>query len=56
MIEQEEAYNVSGNKGIQLVFTNGRKLLIGTKRPEEVKEILEKLGLFDFIASKIVRK
>jgi hypothetical protein len=39
-----KAYNVSGNKGIQLVFTNGRKLLIGTKRPEEVNGVLERLG------------
>jgi len=39
-----KAYNISGNKGIQLVFTNGRKLLIGTKKPEEVNEVLEKLG------------
>jgi len=39
-----KAFNVSGNKSIQLVFTNGRKLLIGTKKPEEAIEVLEKLG------------
>ncbi len=38
-----KAYNVSGNKGIQLVFKNGNKLLIGTKKPEEAESILMKL-------------
>jgi hypothetical protein len=30
------AYNVSGNRGVQLVFTNGKRLLIGSQRPEEL--------------------
>jgi|SRR5690625_177274 len=34
------AFNVSGNKGIQLIFKNDKKLLIGTQKPEKVKEIL----------------
>ncbi len=30
------AYNVSGALGVQLVFKDGRKLLIGSQRPEEL--------------------
>ena len=30
------AYNVSGNQGVQLEFTNGKRLLIGSQRPEEL--------------------
>ena len=30
-----QAYNVKGNRGVQLVFTNGKRLLIGSQRPEE---------------------
>ena len=32
-----KAYNVSGNQGLQIIFTNGKKLLIGTQRPEEIE-------------------
>jgi hypothetical protein len=38
------AYNVSGNKGIQLVFKDGSKLLIGTQKPTEAEEALAKAG------------
>ena len=31
-----EAYNISGKKGLQLVFKNGKKLLIGSKNPQEL--------------------
>jgi hypothetical protein len=30
------AYNVSGKRGVQLEFTNGKLLLIGSQRPEEL--------------------
>jgi hypothetical protein len=30
------AYNVSGNQGVQLELTNGKRLLIGSQRPEEL--------------------
>ena len=36
-----KALNIRGNQGIQLIFKNGNKLLIGTQKPEEVKRILE---------------
>ena len=39
-----KAFNVSGDKGLQLEFTNNRKLLIGTNKPEELKEALNKTG------------
>lgn len=38
-----KAYNVSGNYGIQIVTKNGHKFLIGTHKPEEVKNVLNKL-------------
>jgi len=31
----KKAYNVRGNDGIQIVKKNGRRVLIGTQRPEE---------------------
>ena len=31
-----KAYNVSGNKGVQLVLTNGKKLLIGSQKPDDL--------------------
>lgn len=39
-----KAYNVSGNKGLQLEFLNKKKLLIGTNKPEELNALLSKLG------------
>jgi hypothetical protein len=30
------AYNVSGNKGVQLVLKDGRRILIGSQKPEEL--------------------
>lgn len=29
------AYNVSGNRGVQLTFSGGKKLLFGSQKPEE---------------------
>jgi hypothetical protein len=37
------AYNVNGNKGLQLEFTNGKKLLIGTQKEPELKTLLVEL-------------
>ena len=36
------AYNISGDEGLQLEFTNGKKLLIGTQKPEELSEAINK--------------
>lgn len=38
------ALNVSGNKGLQLEFTDNKKLLIGTNKPQELAETLNKIG------------
>ena len=32
-----KAYNVSGNKGVQLVLQNGKKLLIGSQKAQELE-------------------
>jgi len=34
------AYNVKGKMGLQLVLKNGKKILIGTQKAEELKQIL----------------
>lgn len=34
------AYNVRGNKGIQIIFKDGKKLLIGTQKFDEAEEAL----------------
>lgn len=39
-----KAFNVSGNKGLQLEFLDGTRLLIGTNKPEELTETLDKIG------------
>jgi hypothetical protein len=41
---QGKAYSVSGNKGLQLILADGSRLLIGTNKPEELKEILKQTG------------
>ena len=41
---KDKALNVSGNKGLQLEFTDNRKLLIGTNCPDEITEILIIIG------------
>ena len=38
------AYSISGNKGLQLELTNGRRILIGTRKPIELEEVLRKLN------------
>lgn len=37
------AMNVSGNMGLQLILKNGKKLLIGTQRPELMETAVKKL-------------
>lgn len=38
------AFNTSGNMGLQIEMTDGKKLLIGTQNLEELERTLEKLG------------
>jgi hypothetical protein len=39
-----KAYNVSGDKGLQLEFRDNKKLLIGTNKADELTETLNKIG------------
>jgi hypothetical protein len=38
------AFNVSGDKGLQLEFTDNKKILIGTNKPDELTDVLNKIG------------
>lgn len=40
-----KVYNTKGNMGIQIVFKNNTKTLIGTQRPEEAQRMIEKFTL-----------
>jgi len=42
-IGRKKAFNVSGSKGLQLVLENGDRRLIGTQKPEELQDLLNKL-------------
>jgi hypothetical protein len=37
----KRAYNVSGNKGVELELHNGQKIMIGSQKPEELALALE---------------
>jgi len=37
------AYNVSGNKGVQLIFKNGKRLLIGSQKSDELAEAIQSI-------------
>lgn len=39
-----KAFNVSGKTGLQLVFKNGRKVLIGTNKAEDMLQVLTVMG------------
>jgi len=36
------AYNVRGSQGIQILYKNGKKLLIGTQKSEEAQQVIDK--------------
>ncbi len=40
---KNRALNISGNQGLQLELEDYRKLLIGTRKPDEINEVLQKL-------------
>ncbi|NLX73960.1 MAG: hypothetical protein GXY94_11800 [Bacteroidales bacterium] len=40
-----KSYHIKGNWGLQLEFTSGRFLLLGTQRPEELKKVLSELHI-----------
>lgn len=35
------AYNMSGDRGVQLELADGKKLLVGSQRPEELQQAIE---------------
>ena len=37
-----KAYNVSGNRGVQLVLLSGRKILLGSQKPDELVSAIDK--------------
>ncbi len=39
-----QAFNVAGDQGIQLVYDNGKKFLLGTQHPAAAEQVLKKLG------------
>ncbi len=42
-IKHGKAYNVSGNKGLQLTLLSGKKFLIGTQKADELNAFLKEL-------------
>lgn len=36
-----KAYNICGNRGVQLVYSDGRRMLIGSEKPEELLAAIE---------------
>jgi hypothetical protein len=41
--KKSKAYNVSGNMGIEIALKSGKKILIGTQKPDEIKSVMEKV-------------
>jgi len=41
--DRGKAFNVSGKIGLQLHLKNGKRVLIGTQKPEEIEKVLEQL-------------
>jgi uncharacterized membrane protein YobD (UPF0266 family) len=41
-----KAINISGNRGLQLEFKDGKRLLIGTNKREDLKKALKEVGQF----------
>jgi hypothetical protein len=40
-----QAFNVSGNYGLQLVLHNGTKILVGTQHPDQVQQVIDTLTI-----------
>ena len=38
-----KAYNVRGNRGVQIVLKNGTRILVGSQKPEQLEQALEYL-------------
>lgn len=44
MFGKGQAFNVSGDQGLQLVYDRGKKFLLGTQDPAAMESALKKLG------------
>ncbi|WP_316747347.1 DUF6141 family protein [Pedobacter gandavensis] len=44
LLTRARAFNVSGDQGLQLEFNDYQRLLIGTHKPDELKQVLHTLG------------
>jgi hypothetical protein len=44
MFGKGQAFNVSGDQGLQLVYDNGKKFLLGTQEATAIAQVLKKLG------------
>ena len=44
----EWVYNVAGNQGLRIKTTTGKRILIGTQRPDELRAFLRQLAVFSF--------
>jgi hypothetical protein len=47
MFGNGEAFNISGNHGLQLEYDNGKKFLLGTQKPLELERVLKSMGKLD---------
>lgn len=43
ILKNGPCYTSKGDMGLQLIFKNGKKLLIGTQKPEELESVLKKI-------------
>lgn len=43
LADRGKAVNISGRMGLQIIFKNGKKLLIGTQKPEELEKAVRKV-------------
>jgi hypothetical protein len=48
------ALSVSGDMGIQLIMKDGKRLLIGTRKPEEVQAVLTQLARKRIVKNEVV--
>ena len=44
-IKYGSVYNVKGDKGLRITLKNGKKYLIGTQTPDNLKGVVKKLVL-----------
>jgi hypothetical protein len=43
LLKKRKAFNISGNLGLRLNLSDGRTILLGTRRPQAVAAAMEKM-------------